>query len=160
VKKTKSELISFLKNIARDMEITASISKTHSWGVKCGDLAGWADPRKNKIYIDSNLSKRKLAQCFFHEVGHIECLRTKKFFHYHNWYRDFRSYSEEQLRSIVRTALRAEWHADSLGKRLFKKHFPKSKIRWQKAYSSKEEIESLKEWVEPYRKRLARLEKK
>lgn len=97
-----------------------------------------------KIYIDLTevLSLDWLYSLTFHELAHIECYDSKKYYIYHH-----EPLTKVEMFSYMKKmALRVERFVDKLGEFNMKKEFP-DKI-YMRSYESKEDIRFLRDWID------------
>ena len=78
----------------------------------------------------------QLISIFFHELGHHVDYHAGL---YPSYYRDTPLYRQRRI------ALRAERHADAVGKKLCRKYFPK--VKYQKSYHTEDDIDFLNEGI-------------
>lgn len=89
------------------------------------------------IFIGNDYKKKRadLLKVFFHELGHIHCLRTGKWKAYHS---SFRSYDDKKnyYKKYLRTALKAERWVDNWAYNELKKY--DKRVSYDFPYSGKE----------------------
>ena len=77
-KVTKKQLFKEFKKIAVQHKVKLNIRPISK-------DAGTYDKDNNKITIDSNLRKKHLPFVFFHELGHLYCVKNNIWKSYHNF---------------------------------------------------------------------------
>lgn len=120
----------------RDVQRAIQIVKQHGVDIKFLKLAkkdgaqpnGYASLQNNCIIVNSMCKDiEKIISILFHELGHFYCYDKKVFKEYHyGWYKEA---SEEGIKNMLRTAIKAERYVDNWGKEKMKEHFPHLKFK-------------------------------
>lgn len=108
LKVTKKELFNEFKKIAKQHDVKLSIKRLKR-------ASGTYTEEENKIMIDSSLDKKSLPFVFFHELGHLHCVRNKIWKTYHDFNNTWQAYKA--------TALKAEKWIDSWAEKEVVKYF-------------------------------------
>jgi hypothetical protein len=111
---------------------------------------GQYDIYSRNIWVATGLDTRTTISAFFHELAHFLDHKDGLFSRFYN------SSSPMYVNRFL--ALRAERHTDKRGQVLCKRYFPK--IRYKKAYISKEDIQYLKDQYQDGRLRNAKIRQK
>lgn len=111
---TVNESMDKLKPIAKHYKVRIFYSKTPSPGV-----AGYRNSKKSfTINLVNCNTPEKIITCFFHELGHIYCIR-------HGLWRSFHEMeSGKNISKVRRTALKAELWIDKWAQTEMNKWFP------------------------------------
>jgi len=91
---------------------------------------GTAAILSNTIKVSTDILKKasveKIVSLLFHELGHFYCYDTLKYKEYHyGFYK--KNITEKEIKSMVRTALKAELYVENWGKKEMKLYFPNMK---------------------------------
>src|SRR5574343_156801 len=119
----------------KDETVRTAIEVIKSYGVKIifknddyfapGAIAV-AAIRENTIKLSKKIltkSVNYIISALFHELGHFYCYDTLKYKEYHyGWYKE--NITEKELKSMVRTALKAELYVENWAKNERKLYFP------------------------------------
>lgn len=87
------------------------------------DSLGQSRYWNRSISIQHSLTPPRALSVFFHELGHIHCYEEGKWASYHNP-KPPASFTHDEKRLIVRTALRAERWVDRWARQEMRRHFP------------------------------------
>lgn len=146
----KYKLFEAKKRVHRNKDVQRAIKivQEHGVGVRfidTGDLvSGGADIPKGYIEIGLDLTKPNIIiSTLFHELGHFYCYDKNIYKEFHHGF--FRTdITEEQFKSMLRTAIKAERYVDEWAKKKMKEHFPH--LRFTYTYRAK----NSKKWVNDY----------
>jgi hypothetical protein len=107
-----------LKKIAIEHGATVKFVGYSNWT----NWAGYTNSKTKEItIIASDQSIEQIICTFFHEIGHIICMKKGKYKIYHN--PDYRHNAKYHER-IVKNGWKAEVYVDKIGRKEMKKHFP------------------------------------
>lgn len=135
IKNIKSKIVREAIDVIESYGVKVKIVKMDYEGVR-----GVAKLEENTIAISPVMfeldSVDDILTVLFHELGHFYCYDNKIFKGYHyGFYKN--KISEDELKAMVRTAIRAEAYVDKWGMVEMKKYFPDHKYRGRYMYKRK-----------------------